>query len=62
MLLDWLGRRHQHPALVTAARVIDSAVDAALQLPATRTVDLGGPLGTAAFTAELCKVIDARAP
>ena len=29
--------------------------------PARRTIDLGGPLGTDAFTSELCKEIDARA-
>ncbi len=60
MLLDWLGRIHQQPALAAAARVIESAVDMALEQPATRTADLGGDLGTAAFAAELCKVIDAR--
>jgi isocitrate/isopropylmalate dehydrogenase len=60
MLIDWLGRRHNDTTLVAAARIIDSAVDAVLQEPSTRTVDLGGPLGTTAFTTELCKVIDAR--
>jgi 3-isopropylmalate dehydrogenase len=62
MLLDWLGRRHHQPRFTDAARIIDSAVDIALEQPATRTADLGGPLSTEAFTAELCKVIDARAP
>jgi 3-isopropylmalate dehydrogenase len=62
MLLDWLGRVRQQPALADAARIVESAVDMVLEQPATRTADLGGGLGTAAFAAELCKVIDARSP
>jgi len=60
MLLDWLGRVRQQPALAAAARIVESAVDMALEQPATRTADLGGHLGTSEFTAELCKVIDVR--
>jgi len=60
MLIDWLGRRHNQATLTMAARVIDTSVDALLQQPSTRTIDLGGPLGTTEFTSELCKVIDAR--
>src|SRR5207253_191961 len=46
MLIDWLGRRHDHATLTAAARIIESSVDALLQRPSTRTIDLGGPLGT----------------
>jgi len=60
MLLDWLGRRHHDESLVAAARIIETSVDAALRNPATRTFDLGGPLGTTAFTAELCGDIGRR--
>jgi 3-isopropylmalate dehydrogenase len=60
MLLDWLGRRHTNAKLTDAARLIETSVDAVLKQPSTRTVDLGGPLGTTAFTSELCRVIDAR--
>jgi 3-isopropylmalate dehydrogenase len=49
MLLDWRGRRDGAPALVAAAEAITRAVDATLDDPATRTRDLGGTLGTAAF-------------
>jgi 3-isopropylmalate dehydrogenase len=49
MLLEWLGARHQRADLLLAARAIEQAVDAVLQDPATRTADLGGPLGTQAF-------------
>jgi 3-isopropylmalate dehydrogenase len=59
MLIDWLGRRHNHANLSTAAHIIDSSVDALLRQPSTRTGDLGGPLGTKEFTSELCKAIDA---
>ncbi len=50
MLLDWLGRRHRRGDLVSAANAIDSAVDAVLAKPETRTRDLGGSMGTRAFT------------
>ena len=49
MLLDWRGRRDGNPALVQAADLINRAVDSALDDPATRTRDIGGGLGTAAF-------------
>jgi len=54
MLLGWLGRRHERENFATAERVIESAVDELIKDPATRTRDLGGPLGTQAFTAALC--------
>ncbi len=58
MLIDWLARRDGRDKLAMAARIIETSVDAVLQNPATRTIDLGGPLGTTAFTSELCKEID----
>jgi 3-isopropylmalate dehydrogenase len=60
MLLEWLGRRHKNERLVRAARTIDQSVDALLQVPASRTADLGGNLGTKAFTAALCAEIGGR--
>jgi 3-isopropylmalate dehydrogenase len=60
MLLDWLGRRHNNERLVRAAATIDECVDALLKEPATRTADLGGKLGTRAFTAALCAEIGGR--
>src|SRR5690348_4601176 len=59
MLLQWLGRRRNNMKLAEAAHLIDTSVDAVLKQASTRTIDLGGPLGTAAFTSELCRVIDA---
>jgi 3-isopropylmalate dehydrogenase len=49
MLLEWIGRRHGRTDFVDAARALEAAVDALLESPATRTGDLGGPLGTRAF-------------
>ena len=61
MLLEWLGRRHHQDDLTKTARLIEQSVDVVLSNPATRTFDLGGPLGTREFAAELCKELDAHA-
>jgi len=50
MLLEWMAAQHKKPALVDAAKCISDAVDFGLSNPATRTRDLGGPLGTHAFS------------
>ncbi len=50
MLLHWLGERHGNAALIAAAGRIDAGLDRVLADPATRTRDLGGSLGTRAFT------------
>lgn len=49
MLLEWHEKRRGNAAAGAAARAINDAVDALLADPATRTVDLGGPMGTRAF-------------
>jgi 3-isopropylmalate dehydrogenase len=49
MLLEWLGARHTRPDLTAAAHAMTTALDSLLANPATRTTDLGGSLGTAAF-------------
>jgi 3-isopropylmalate dehydrogenase len=53
MLLRWLAQRHGSPDFADAADAIDSAVEAVLADPATRTRDIGGELGTAAFAAHV---------
>jgi 3-isopropylmalate dehydrogenase len=53
MLFEWLAARHKRPEFAQAAQAIESAIDAALQSPATRTPDLQGKLGTRAFGAEI---------
>lgn len=50
MMLEWMGRHHKSEALLRAAAAVEAAIDAALQSPDTRTGDLGGRLGTRAFT------------
>jgi 3-isopropylmalate dehydrogenase len=49
MLLAWIGVRRGNPALVATAAAIERALDRMIAMPGTRTADLGGPLGTAAF-------------
>jgi isocitrate/isopropylmalate dehydrogenase len=53
MLLRWLSERRDEPRLAAAADAIDKAVDDALANSATRTLDLGGALGTKAFAETL---------
>jgi 3-isopropylmalate dehydrogenase len=58
MLLDWRGRRDDNPALIAAASLITRAVDHVLDDPASRTRDLGGDLGTAAFADAVRTALD----
>jgi len=58
MLLDWLADRHARPEFRRGAEAIDRAVDEVVKRPATRTGDLGGQLGTRAFTAKLCEEVE----
>jgi 3-isopropylmalate dehydrogenase len=51
MLLAWMGERRSEPALLRAAALIEAALDRVIAVPEQRTRDLGGTLGTAAFTA-----------
>jgi len=53
MLLAWLEERGRGKKFAAASRRIISAVDAAIAVPQHRTRDLGGPLGTKAFTAHV---------
>ena len=58
MLLEWLAERHRRPDLAAAGNRITAAVDRTLADPATRTADLGGDLGTEAFTAAVISSLD----
>lgn len=60
MLLGWLARTRAADRCAVAAGVIEDAVDAVLRDPARRTHDLGGPLGTTAFTRGLAEEVRAR--
>ena len=60
MLLDWMGRRRGDERFGRAAQTLGHSVDVLLKDPETRTADLGGKLGTKAFTAALCSEIASR--
>ncbi|MGG5886031.1 isocitrate/isopropylmalate dehydrogenase family protein [Falsiroseomonas sp. HC035] len=57
MLLDWHARHRANAAAGAAATAINAALDALLADPATRTTDLGGPLGTRAFAGRLAAAL-----
>jgi 3-isopropylmalate dehydrogenase len=57
MLLGWLGERRGDKALLSAAQVIDRALDAVIAVPEWRTADLGGPLGTKTFAARVADAV-----
>ncbi|MDB5368881.1 MAG: 3-isopropylmalate dehydrogenase [Roseomonas sp.] len=57
MWLEWLGERRGEAKLLEAAKAIGEGVDCLLDNPATRTMDLGGPLGTRAFAAKLAEAV-----
>ena len=59
MLLEWLGARHWKDNFGSAARAIGAAVDRVLASPRTRTKDLGGTLGTAAFAEAIARELPA---
>jgi isocitrate/isopropylmalate dehydrogenase len=50
MMLDWLGTKRERADLLQAGKRIRHALDSAIDDPETRTRDLGGTLGTKAFT------------
>jgi len=62
MLLDWLGRRHARAPHRAAAAAIEAAVDACLADPARRTDDIGGALGTRAFSEAVAAEVESQAP
>ncbi|MEH0071700.1 hypothetical protein V6L77_17550 [Pannonibacter sp. Pt2-lr] len=58
MLLRWLAERWQDARLDEAAGMIEAAVTRVIAVPEWRTGDMGGPLGTAAFTARIVEAIE----
>jgi len=53
MMLDWLGHARADEAAIATGNLIVKAIDSVLENPETRTRDLGGSLGTRAFTERL---------
>jgi 3-isopropylmalate dehydrogenase len=58
MLLSWLEERGAGENFAAAGRCIARAVDATIAVAAHRTRDLGGRLGTKAFTARVIAAMD----
>ena len=57
-MLDWIAAKEQDNKLKEAGHRLGAALDAQLSKPATRTRDLGGPLGCKAFGAALVKRLE----
>ncbi len=57
MLLAWLGERRNDDRLIRAANSIEAALERAIANPRWRTGDLGGPLGTRAFGAQVAALL-----
>jgi isocitrate/isopropylmalate dehydrogenase len=58
MLLAWRGQRDGNDRLTRAGALIEAAIDKVIADPASRTADMGGNLGTAAFTRAVCSAIE----
>ena len=61
MLLDWLAQRQGKEEWAKLLKLVEDSVDALLKSPESRTADLGGKLGTKAYTKQLCEEISRRA-
>jgi isocitrate/isopropylmalate dehydrogenase len=59
MLLEWIGERRHEDRLLRAAHAIDAALEQTIADAASRTRDLGGPLGTKAFGERVAATLQA---
>ncbi len=59
MLLDWIGVKRQNAAFAQAGKAMHAAVEAVLANAETRTPDIGGRIGTQAFTNAVVQAIRA---
>src|SRR6516225_9121953 len=57
MLLEWIGGRRGDERFIRAAAAIEDGLERAIADPASRTPDLGGPLGTKAFGERIASLI-----
>ncbi|HWL50878.1 MAG TPA: isocitrate/isopropylmalate dehydrogenase family protein [Chthoniobacteraceae bacterium] len=62
MMLEWIGRRENRPALCRAGEALETAVDQLLAEPESRTADLGGSQTTSSFTEKLCARLACEEP
>jgi 3-isopropylmalate dehydrogenase len=61
MLLGWLGQRHGSEKFAAAGAAMEKALDETIASPNSRTHDLGGSLGTVAFTDAMMARLRVRA-
>jgi len=59
MLLEWIAEKRGRENFAEAAKAINDVIDASLARPETRTADLGGKLGTKAFTRHIVSGLEA---
>ena len=60
MLLHWLGQRHDDARLLDAAQRIEVAVEQVLEVPASRTRDVGGTQDTDQFCASVIAALQSQ--
>ena len=59
MMYDWLGDKHGQPAMVTAGKLLQDAVDQAFAGGQLVPGEFGGSANTAALTQAICSQVDA---
>lgn len=59
MLLEWVGKHRTNAAFTQAGGAVHAAIETVLANPATRTADIGGQLGTQAFTQAVLAALNA---
>jgi 3-isopropylmalate dehydrogenase len=57
MMLEWLGERHDAPALLAGAQSIRDGIDRAFGNGLVRPTDVGGSDGTAAITGAVIEAL-----
>ncbi len=57
-MLDWLGHRHDLPALVEAATTLEAAVEDGFRERTIRPIEHGGDQGTKAYALALRDRLD----
>ncbi|HEY1227295.1 MAG TPA: isocitrate/isopropylmalate family dehydrogenase, partial [Ramlibacter sp.] len=50
MLVEWIGDKRRNAAFSAAGQAMHAAVETVLANPGTRTADIGGRIGTKAFS------------
>ena len=55
---DWLGEQQDNPSLVSAAKLMQAAVDAAFETGKLLPAEFGGSASTADIAAAVCEGVD----